>query len=88
MSVQELTPELRKQLNLPKGVGGVAVSAVKPDGLAAEAGLVPGVVIEEVNKKRVSDVAEFKKALGAEKDVVLLKVRHRGRAVFLALRLK
>jgi serine protease Do len=80
--------KLRERLGLRKNASGVAVVEVKPDSPAERAGFEPGVVIEEVNKKPVATVGELKKALGVEADTVLLKVRYRGRAIYLALKLK
>ncbi|HOX07633.1 MAG TPA: DegQ family serine endoprotease [Planctomycetota bacterium] len=86
--VRELTPEIREQLGLRRNAAGVVVVEVKPRSPAANAGFEPGVIIEEVNKKPVNSVPELKKALGADVDTTLLKVRYRGRAVYLALKMK
>jgi len=88
LTVKDLTAELRERLGLKKNVAGVAVTEVKPGSPAESAGFEPGVLIEEVNRKPVANVAELKKALAGEADVVLMKVRYRGRSVYLALRIK
>ena len=88
LGVKDLTPDLREQLGLKKNAAGVVVVEVKPNSPAENAGFEPGVVIEEVNKKAVDSVSELKKALGAETDTVLMKVRYRGRSVYLALKMK
>jgi len=88
LGVKELTPELRQQLGLKKTAAGVVVVEVKPGSTADNAGFEPGVIIEEVNRKPVNTVAELRKALGAEADTVLLKVRYHGRASYLALKVK
>src|SRR5262249_55871479 len=49
MALQELTPELAKQLGVQNDKG-VVVTEVKPDSPAAQAGLAPGDVIREVNR--------------------------------------
>jgi len=69
-----------------EGFGGVVVDRVDPDGLAAEAGLGPGVLIRAVGKTEVGSVDEFAKAIeGEDADTgVLLKVRTpRGNAIVL-----
>ena len=88
LGVRDLDPELRQQLGLKKNAVGVAVVEVRPDSPADRAGVEAGMLIEEVNKTRVAGVAEFKKALGAESETVLLKVRHRGGVSYLALKAK
>jgi serine protease Do len=88
LGIKELTPELRQQLGLKKTATGLVVVEVKPGSPADNAGFEPGVVIEEFNKKPVATVAELKKALGADADTILLKVRYRGRASYLALKVK
>ena len=55
--------------------GGVIVSEVQPGSQAANAEIREGDIIKEVNKKKVGNVAEFKKALregDKEKDILLL----------------
>ena len=49
LALQELTPELAKQLGV-QGDKGVVVTEVKPDSPAAQAGLAAGDVIREVNR--------------------------------------
>jgi serine protease Do len=69
-----------------EGVEGVVVERVDPDGLAAEAGLGPGVLIRAVGRTDVATVDEFAAAIGKEsaEEGVLLKVRTpRGNAVIL-----
>jgi serine protease Do len=59
LRVETLTPDLARRLNLPSGARGVVVSQVADDSSAAEAGLRPGDVIEEVNRQPLSNVNEF-----------------------------
>jgi serine protease Do len=86
VAVTELTPQLRRQLGLPPGVVGVAVSAVRPGTPAAEAGLRRGDVIQEVNRRAVASVAEFERAIRqAGRDAVLLLVNREGNTLFLVV---
>ena len=65
---------------------GVVVDRVDADGVAAAAGIGPGVLIRKVGKTSVSTLAEFEKALAGESaaDGVVLGVRTpRGNAVVL-----
>ena len=84
--VGELTPALSRQLDLPNGVHGVAVTGVDPDASAAD--LQQGDVIEEVNQQAINSVADYNKivqALNERQATVLSVCRHRVRS-FLVLR--
>jgi serine protease Do len=60
-----------------KGFEGVIVRKVKPESIAAEKGLRPGMLIRKVGKTAVHNVKEFETALKSEslKDGVLLQIR-------------
>ncbi|MBI1356404.1 MAG: Do family serine endopeptidase [Acidobacteria bacterium] len=86
VSVEELRPEIRERLGLGADVGGVVVSQVRPDSPAAEAGLQPGDVIQEVEKKPVTNMASFRKAVeGAGNEAILLLVKTRGGSRFVVV---
>ena len=61
--MQNLTPDLAQQLNLPPGTKGVVVTQVDPSSPAASAGLDRGMVIQEVNHKPVNNITQYKQAL-------------------------
>ena len=84
--VDELTPEMARQLNLPNNARGVVVASVDPDSGVAE--LQKGDVIEEINQQPVISVADYNKiaaSLDASQPQVLSVCRHRMRS-FLVLR--
>jgi serine protease Do len=76
MSLQDLTPELADQFGYSKGQG-VLIAEVAPDSPAARVGMQPGQLIEEVNKVRIHNLAELKKALKLAENPkqILLRVR-------------
>ncbi|HKX27897.1 MAG TPA: Do family serine endopeptidase, partial [Blastocatellia bacterium] len=87
VSVETLTPETARRLNLSPAVRGVVVIEIDADSSAAEAGLQRGDVIEEVNRKPVSNANEFDAAMRkAGKGGVLLRVRRAEGARFVAVR--
>jgi serine protease Do len=57
ISLGAVTPQIARQLQLPAGVG-VVVMEVAPRSAAARAGLAPGDVFLEVNRRRVTNVDE------------------------------
>jgi serine protease Do len=77
VNVQDLTPDLAQQLNLPAGIHGVIVSDVDPASPAA-ADLQRGDVIQEVNHKPISNVSEYKQALAAAGNQPVLLLVNRG----------
>jgi serine protease Do len=86
VSVANLNPQMRQQLGLPSGVAGVVVTAVETGSPAAEAGLRRGDVIQEVNRRAVSNVSEFDRAVrqGGSNAVVLL-VNRGGNTMFIVV---
>ena len=76
LGLQNLTPELADQFGYKKGQG-VLIASVEPDSPAAEVGLQPGQLIEEVNKMRVHKMSDIRKAMKRSrlKNQVLLRVR-------------
>ncbi len=84
--VDELTPEMARQLNLPNNARGVVVTSVDPDSGVAE--LQKGDVIEEINQQPVTSVSDYNKiaaALDPSQPQILSVCRHRMRS-FLVLR--
>jgi serine protease Do len=65
VSIDELTPELRTQLNVPKRIEGVVVNGVKSDGPSASAGIREGDIITALDRRSTTNVADAVK-LSAE----------------------
>jgi serine protease Do len=77
MAVQDLTPELAKNLDIDE-VSGVVVTEVVPGSAAEEAQLMQGDLIKEVNREKVRNVEEFKSAIKiskSDKEVLFLVKR-------------
>ena len=84
VSVANLTPDVRQQLNVPAQVNGAAVESVKPGSPAEDAGLTPGDIILEVNRHPVQNADSFASQVHsapAGKDILLL-VWSRGGATY------
>ncbi len=74
LTVAEMSAEQREAF---AGYEGVVVAEVVSDGVAAEKGLRPGMLIRKVGKTNVANLKEFESAVKGEslKDGVLLSVR-------------
>jgi serine protease Do len=76
LAVNDLTPDMRSDMNLPSQVkGGAAVQSVRPASPADDAGLAPGDVILEVNRHPVDSAEKFVSevhSVPAGKDILLL----------------
>ena len=76
MEIDNLTPELARQLNLSQKEEGVVITKIKPGSPAALAGLRPGYLIQAINHKKVANIADFNEAIGQpENQRILLLVR-------------
>ena len=67
LTVQSLDPQLAEKLGV-ESTQGVVVTQVDPNSVAASAGIQPGMVIKEVNRKAVTNAREFDEAAKAAQD--------------------
>jgi serine protease Do len=63
MQLEPLTPEIARQLELPRGRGGAIVTDVDRGSIAGNAGIQPNDVIVEVNRQPVTNVSQITRAL-------------------------
>jgi serine protease Do len=87
VTVENLTPDAAQELKLPESTKGVVVNQVDPASHAADAGLRPGDVIQQVNHQMVTNMREYTQAVSASKKdgSVLLLVDRGGNTMFLAV---
>ncbi len=75
LAVDDLNQDARQQLQIPAEVHGAAIANVRPGSPADDAGLQPGDVVLEVNRKPVTSAEQFATAVHstpAGKDILLL----------------
>jgi serine protease Do len=85
LSVTPISPEIRKQLNLPANTG-VLVASVNADGLARQYGIQRGDIILEVNQNTVRSVKQLHSMLSRipKGGHILLRLQRRNSSLFIA----
>jgi serine protease Do len=86
LRVQSLTPKLARELG-SKDQSGVVVAGVQDGSPAADAGIQPGDVIVQVNRKPVHNVEEFRQAIQGQRagESLLLLVHRKDTSLFVAI---
>lgn len=87
IAVGNLDQQAREQFNIPDQVKGVVVGDVRPGSPADDAGITPGDVIMEVNRKQVSSAEQFVSAVHSApegQDLLLLVWTH-GNSIYLTV---
>jgi serine protease Do len=87
MAVQELTPQLAEQLGLEPGTTGVVISDIESASPASDAGLRPGDLIKEVDRKEIKNLDDYRQALNQAKkgDTLLLLIKRGRGALYVVL---
>ncbi|MEZ5935758.1 MAG: DegQ family serine endoprotease [Alphaproteobacteria bacterium] len=86
LALAPLTPEMRQSLGLDQLAQGVAVTDVDPSGPAADAGIRPGDVIEQVGSKPVRTPQEVQAAIASlPNDSALFLINRHGNSLFVGV---
>jgi serine protease Do len=86
VTVADIDRAARQQLDLPANINGVVITDVQPESAAAEAGLRPGDVIQEINRKTVKNAEEAVQMTGKSDDkATLLRVWRNGSSRFVVV---
>ena len=86
MSLQALTPELARELRVPAGTTGLAVTDVDRSGAAARAGIQSGDVVRSVDGTAVTSTSEFRDSMARRTGrPALVLVQRQNQSSFVAL---
>ncbi|MGI3167462.1 Do family serine endopeptidase [Pseudooceanicola sp. 200-1SW] len=92
MSLSELTPELREQLELDQDIDGLVVTDVDEMAEAFEKGVRAGDLITDAGQQKISTVAELQEQITVAEEAgrrsILLLIRRQGDPRFVALPLE
>jgi serine protease Do len=84
VTVDALTPPIRRALHVPADTFGVVITEIDPSSPAAESELEPGDIIEQVNRTSVTNVSEYKAGVTKAGDKPMLLVNRRGGTFYVA----
>lgn len=85
MQLEDLTPDLRRQFQIPSRIKGILVSGVKQGGAAWQAGVRPGAVICEINQSAVDSMADLGSMQIVEGES-LVRIWYKGASIYRVIR--
>jgi serine protease Do len=85
MLLSDLTPQIRSQMGLPSDLNGVLVQRVMPRSFAAEAGVMAGDILLEVNRKPLKNIKEAQAELARKADSFLLKLQRQNSTIIILM---
>jgi serine protease Do len=86
MTLQAMTPDLARELRVPAGTTGLAVTDVDESGAAGRAGIQSGDVIRQVDGRAVASTSEFRDAMTRRTGrPALVLVQRQNQTSFIAL---
>jgi serine protease Do len=89
ITVENLTPEIAQQINVPASTKGVVIDDVDQSSPAADANVGKGMVIIAINKQPVTNVSQFKRLMSEGKDkAILLTFNFQGQTGFTVIQPK
>ena len=86
VTVQDLTPEIYKRLDIPEKIRGVVITGIE-DGAPAELKLMPGDVILEIKRKAITGNDDYDRIVSgiAPDENILMLIFRRGSSIFVTI---
>ena len=76
ITIQNITPDLRKAFDLPKSTKGALIASVEANSSAEKAGLEVGDVIVSVNDKSVSSASQLRNSIGLVREGEKVSIKY------------
>ncbi len=88
--IKDINPEIIKKWQYTDNIEGVMITSVKYNSIAERAGLKPGMVIMQINHKKIKNINDFNEALKDmnKKRHILMLVRYQNITKFITIRIK
>jgi serine protease Do len=88
LTAQDLTPELAQLLGLNPNERGVVISGLEPGSAAAEAELLPGDVVKEVDRQSIENLNDYNQAMvkAENSNSLLLLIKRDGVTLYVVLK--
>ena len=88
--MQDVTPQLARRSQVDASTRGAVVVDVAQDSPAADAGLEPGDIVVEVNRRPVGSASDYRTAVKSVKkgDTALLRIKHGQSTTYVPVRVK
>lgn len=86
VNVQNITPEIRKSLQIPKGINGVIVTNIDP-GSPAQSLLKKNDIITEINKRKINNLTQYRDIIARIKNLkqIIMLVYRNGSYIYVTL---
>lgn len=86
MTVLAITPDTIRRYNLDEDEKGVIIAKIEPGSIAEDAGMRVGDIIKEINRGKISDIADYNEAVSKIKEGrVLLLVKRGPYTIYISL---
>ncbi|WP_456322315.1 DegQ family serine endoprotease [Hydrogenimonas sp.] len=78
LTLQEITPQIRKQMGIADDIQGVMVTDVKPESKADKAGFMPGDIIIQIEDTMIKSIGDMDRAMKKHPGAKRVYVNRRG----------
>jgi len=85
LTLQNITPQIRKQVGIPDDIEGVIVSEVEPKTKADKAGFIPGDIIIQIEDTMIKNLLDIKKAMKKYVGIKRIYINRQGKITILVI---
>jgi len=78
LTLQNISPQIRKQIGIPDDIKGVIISEVRPESKADKAGFMPRDIIIQIEDTMIKDIADVERAMKKYRGSKRIYINRRG----------